>query len=99
MHERVAGFFVGPWSLVPAPILPRSCSQPRRADFFFVGMEDSKDNRSFPEKLSSSDVALAPRPPVPTARNDVWVRLDMFLLPVVTLIFFLSFLVSHFCRV
>ena len=59
---------------------------------------DDKESQSLPgsetklRELSVSDVALSPLNQVPPCHN-VWLKLDLFLLPVVTLIFFLSFLV------
>ena len=70
-------------------------SSPHTAVFLAI-MLDHKDGHSSADKLSSSDVALASNSQ-PPPRRDVWFRLDLFLLPVVTVIFFLSFLVSHPC--
>lgn len=60
---------------------------------------DDKDSHSLSDgdvkltQLTSSVVALATTTRLPPRRN-VWLRIDLFLLPIVTIIFFLSFLVS-----
>lgn len=57
-----------------------------------LGDMHNNDSHSLQDKLSSSDVALAANPPRP-AKNHVWLKMDLFILPVATIIFFLSFLV------
>lgn len=58
---------------------------------------DDKDSHSLSDgdvkltQLTSSVVALATTTRLPPRRN-VWLRIDLFLLPIVTIIFFLSFL-------
>ena len=66
-----------------------------------AAMQDVDSHLSSAEKLSvakfgASDVALSPRsrPCGVGATKNVWRKIDLWILPVATMIFFLSFLAS-----